>query len=276
MPADHLHVAGLTLQGVSLGGIQTCLMCPELGIMFDVGAQIPGQVKYSTVLVSHGHQDHLGCLLQFVSAHRMQGRKPPRVHVPAAIVAPLRRIFEAWSEIEGAPFAVELAGHEGGSRVDLGRGLEAIALRSVHRVPSLAWLVERTTTRLRPEYTGRSHEELKSLRDQGIAIAAPVTEPVLCVSGDTQIELFLSEPAVRRVRVLVHEVTGWDDQRSVAEVRSWGHTHVDEILAHVEAFTGEALVLVHRSPRHARAEIERIVARRFPASVRDKVHLFGL
>ena len=76
-------------------------------------------------------------------------------------------------------------------------------------------------------------------------------------------------------KVLVHEVTAWDQRRGVEDTRAWGHTHVDEVIARAEQFEGEALVLVHRSPRHSRSQIEEILATRFPASVRSKVHVFG-
>ena len=84
-----------------------------------------------------------------------------------------------------------------------------------------------------------------------------------------------SEPRVRACKVLVHEITAWDDRRSVEETRTWGHTHVDELIAVAEQFEGDALVLVHRSPRHTRTQAEAVVRERFPAAVRDKVHVFG-
>lgn len=272
---DELGVGGLTLRGVSMGGTHTCIMCPELRVMFDIGQRTPGQLKFDTLLVSHGHQDHLGAVTQLVSTRRMLGLAPLHLHVPEEIVAPLRTIFAAWEEIEGCSLDVDVVGHAPGSTATLRRGLAAVALRSVHRVPSLAWILERTTPRLRAEYRGLGGEALAQLRASGVTVTEQHTEPVLCVTGDTQIELFDEQPRLRTCRVLVHEVTGWDQRRSVAEVRQWGHTHVDEMIPRAEAFEGEALVLVHRSPRHSREQAERVVRERFPASVRDKVHVFG-
>ena len=34
---DELRVGGLTLTGITRGGVETCLMVPELSLMFDVG-----------------------------------------------------------------------------------------------------------------------------------------------------------------------------------------------------------------------------------------------
>lgn len=271
---DELTVQGLTLRGAACGGIRTCLMVPQLGVMFDAGPRTVGQLKYDTILVSHGHQDHLGGLPYLVSQRHMMQGGAPTVHVPGEVLAPLRRIFEAWREIEGFPLEVDLHGHAPGDTVPMREGL-ARCVRSVHRVPSLAWIIERHTERLRPELRGVPGPELGARRKAGEVITETHVTPLLCVTGDTQIELFDCEPLVRRCSVLVHEVTGWDARRGPDDVRAWGHTHVDEMIERAERFEGDALVLVHRSPRHTRREAERIVHDRFPAAVRDKVHVFG-
>ena len=272
---DELRVGGITLKGVTRGGIQTCVFVPELGVMFDAGGRIPGQLKWGTILVSHGHQDHLGGLPYLVSQRALAGLAPPDVHMPIEIVEPFRRIMEAWSEIEGFALQLHLHGHAPGDRVELEKSRAAIPLRTVHRVPSLAWVIERATQRLKAEHAGKERQEIEALRSSGVEITEQHVTPVLCVTGDTQIELFDREPLVRTCRVLVHEVTAWDGRRSVEEIRRWGHTHVDEMIERAEQFEGEALVLVHRSPRHTRGEAEQVVRERFPSSIRDRVHVFG-
>lgn len=242
--------------------------------MFDAGPRTVGQLRYDTILVSHGHQDHLGGLPYLVSQRHMVRQGAPRVHVPIEVLDPLTRIFEAWREIEDFSLAVDLHGHAPGDTVPMRDGV-ARCVRSVHRVPSLAWIIERHTQRLRPELQGVPGPELATRRRAGEEITERHVAPLLCVTGDTQIELFDREPLVRKCAVLVYEVTGWDDRRGPADVREWGHTHVDEMIERAEQFEGEALVLVHRSPRHTRREAEEIVRTRFPASVRDKVHVFG-
>jgi ribonuclease Z len=272
---DELRVGGLTLRGVTRGGIQTCMMVPELDVMFDVGPGVAGQLRYDTILVSHGHQDHLGGLPYLVSQRHLAGKDGPVVHAPREIEAPMRRIFEGWQEIEGFALHFELVPHDPEDEVVLSRNLVARCVRSVHRVPSLAWIVERHGQRLKPELAGVPGAELAERRKRGEAVTEPHTAPLLCVTGDTQIELFASDERLRRCRVLVHEVTGWDERRNVEQIRAWGHTHLDEMIPLSERFEGEALVLVHRSPRHSRGQAERLVRERFPASVRDKVHVFG-
>ncbi len=272
---DELRVGGLTLAGITRGGIETCVMVKELGLMFDVGMCPPGALSYQTILVSHGHADHLGGLPYLISQHGLMSSSPPVVHMPEEIVAPITKILAGWSEIEGFALQADLHGHAPGACFKVGRDLTARSFRTRHRVPSLGWLIERTTQRLRPEYVGREPREIAALRAAGEVITDPHVEPLLCVSGDTQIEFFDENELVRRCRVLVHEVTSWDDRRDVEMTRRWGHTHLDEVVARAEQFTGEALVLVHRSMRHTRGEAEALVRARFPAAMQGRVHVFG-
>lgn len=272
---DELRVGGITLTGITRGGVETCVMVKELGLMFDVGMCPPGALKFPTILVSHGHADHLGGLPYLVSQHGLMSSPPPVVHMPEEVVAPMQQILAAWSQIEGFTLQADLRGHAPGARVLVGRDLTALALRTSHRVASLAWVVERTTHRLRAELVGREPREIAALRAAGEVITDPHVEPILCVTGDTRIELFDEHEIVRRCKVLVHEVTSWDDRRDVEVTRKWGHTHLDEVVARAEQFTGEALVLVHRSMRHTRGEAEALVRARFPAAMQDRVHVFG-
>jgi glyoxylase-like metal-dependent hydrolase (beta-lactamase superfamily II) len=56
--------------------------------MFDVGMCPPGALKFGTILVSHGHADHLGGLPYLVSQHGLMSSPPPvHVHMPAEVVA---------------------------------------------------------------------------------------------------------------------------------------------------------------------------------------------
>lgn len=272
---DQLKVAGLTLEGVAQGGVQTSIRVPELKLLFDVGRGGGGMLKYDQVLLSHGHQDHAGGLPYIISQRGMMGKGPLQVHLPEELAPPLRRILDAWSEIEGFELQYELHPHAPGDVFELQRDLEARAIRTVHRVPSLAYLVSRVTQKLKAEFQGRPGSEIGALKAEGVDITEAQRTPLICVTGDTQIEFLLDNDEARKAQILVHEVTAWDARRSVAQIREWGHTHVEEMIAHAEKFEGEALVLVHRSLRHDKRFAEQIVRERFPASVRDRVHVFG-
>lgn len=272
---DQLEVAGLSVTGIAEGGVETNVRVPELKLMFDIGMCPPGALKFRRLLVTHGHADHLGGLHYYISQRGMMKLPGPIIHLPIEIAPIVEEILAAWSRIEGFKYNYELRPAEPGGRYELGRGLAARAIRTDHRVPSLAWLIERTTSRLREDLRGLPGPEIEARRKAGEVVTHEVVKPVLCVTGDTTIETFLANEDMRKCQVLVHECTSWDQQRGVESTRSWGHTHVDELIEHAEKFEGEALVLVHRSLRHSRRFAQRVLRERFPASMRAKVFVFG-
>lgn len=272
---DKIDVGGLSITGVAEGGVETNLRVPQLKLMFDIGMCPPGALKFRDLLVSHGHADHLGGLHYFISQRGMMRLVPPIIHLPAEIAPIVEDILQAWAKIEGFEYRYELRPAVPGGVYELGRGLRARAIRTDHRVSSLAWIIERTSQRLRDELQGLPGAEIRARREAGEVVTQEVVAPLLAVSGDTTIETFLASEELRKVPVLVHECTAWDQQRDVASTRGWGHTHVDEWVEHIDKFEGEALVLVHRSLRHSRRFAERVVHERFPGPVQAKIHVFG-
>lgn len=270
-----LTVAGITLEGCAQGGLRTSILCPEVRAIFDVGTIVPGALRQKNIFITHGHPDHIGALNTLVSRRDLQELPTADVHVPAVIKDDLDIIFDAWRRIQGGKsLPIKIHGHEPGDRVTIGSFLVAVAARTWHRIPSIGWVVERTTNKLLQEFQGLPGKEIGKLKREGVVITKSITAPLLAVPGDTSIDFLIKEPLARKAKVLVHEVTIWDDRSSKEKCKYYGHTHVDDMIEHCEKFEGEALVLCHRSMKFKRAEIEEIARRRFPASVMNKIHFF--
>ena len=270
-----LEVCGLRIQGVAQGGVETNIRVPELKMMFDIGMVPHKAMRFRRVMISHGHTDHFGGIHYFLSQRGMMKQSKAIIHLPEELVEPLEELLAIWSKIEGFEYAYELHPAKPGEPHKINKNITAIPIRTHHRIPSVAWVIERKSRRLKPEYQGIPGPEIAALRKQGVEVSSTHVEPVLGVTGDTTIDTFANSELLRRCKVLVHECTAFDDRRDVATIRSWGHTHVDELIEQAERFEGEALVLVHRSLRHSRGFAKRVVRERFPASVRDKVFVFG-
>ena len=57
-----LSLAGFNLEGLSIGGQETCIAIPSLRVAFDIGRCPQRAVFQDTLLISHSHLDHLvGC-----------------------------------------------------------------------------------------------------------------------------------------------------------------------------------------------------------------------
>jgi ribonuclease Z len=149
------------------------------------------------------------------------------------------------------------------------------ALQTWHRGPSIGWAVEQTTRKLKPEFKGLEGAEIGRLRQSGVEITDDRVSTMLCVPGDTTIEFLLNQEQARKAKVLVHEVTVWDEgMNHVMGCREFGHTHVNEIIEHFDKFEGEVLVLCHRSMRYSRRDIEEIAQARFSPAMLEKIRIF--
>lgn len=272
---DELEVGGLRIQGTAVGGVETNLRVPELKLMFDIGMCPPKALNFHRVMISHGHTDHFGGIHYYLSQRNM--RKLPRahIHLPEELVEPLEQLLALWSKIEGFTYNYVLHPAKPGEAYVLNQSMTGHAIRTQHRVPSLAWVIERKRRKLKAEFEGREGRELAELRKQGVQISDEVIVPVLGVTGDTTIDTFIKSERLRTCKVLVHECTSWDDRRGVEVTRGWGHTHVDELIEQLEAFEGDTVVLVHRSLRHSRGFAKKVVRERFPPQLREKVRVFG-
>lgn len=258
--SDECQVDGIRLEGFAAGGEATSIRAPGWGLIFDIGICVPKCIahRYHSLLISHGHSDHAAALVYMLGQRSMRKLPVMDVYLPAEILEPVQRLLEVWKDIEGYDRAANFIAVNPGERHTLASGQEFMALRTVHRVPSLAYLLGAPKT-----------SKLQ------IGPQAPF-EPYLCVTGDTTIDFLKNNPLAQRARVMVHEVTAWDQTRSVQITRERGHTHVDELIEAPQLFEQhEALVLVHRSSRHSRRFAQEVVDTQFPEAMANKTVIFG-
>lgn len=273
-----LNVAGVSLHGYAQGGLQTSIYVPEIRAVFDAGCVLQG-VSVDHYFITHAHPDHV-CALPYIAGRRSLGskKKPLRIHVPAAIKPKINAVLSHMSDLYGdrdETRMFEVHGVEPGEGVELRGGYVVRGVQTTHRTDSIGWAVEQTTSKLKPEFVGMEGREIGRLKREGVAITDDHTGTMVCIPGDTQIEFLLEQEQARTAKVLVHEVTVWEEGDDNLEgCRGYGHTHIAEMVEHCEKFEGEALVLCHRSMRWSREHIEEMARRRFPASVLPRIHFF--
>lgn len=275
---ETLNLPGITLEGYAEGGIRTSIGCPEIGAMFDAGTTIPTCLRYDNIFITHGHPDHIGCITQIIARRNLQNLPPADVYLSSNIKNDLEIIFDAWRRINGGKgrkFPINIHGKSVGDTIELKRGIKVNGVKTFHSISSVGWSVERTTQRLKAEFQGIPGAEIGKLKKKGIEVTFPHTETILTIPGDTTIDFLIKEQKAQKAKVLVHEVTYWDDIESTSEkCRQYGHTHFRDMIKHCDKFEGEHLVFCHRSMKFSRSFIEKQVKDHFPKDIQDKIRIF--
>ena len=266
------RLAGHRIEGLSVGGVETFIDCPELKLGFDIGRCPDEAVSRPTILFTHAHMDHMGGVAWHAATRDLRGMSAPTYVVPRENEEAFHELFEVWRKLDQshAPHRVIALGP--GEEWQLPNKLFARPFRSPHRVPCQGYALWSRRRKLREEHLGKSDSELRELRARiGDAMHYVVDVPELAFTGDTLIDVVEREEVVRKARLLVLEVTFVDDRVSVEQCRSKGHVHLYEVVERAELFENEALLFTHFSARYQAHEIVAALDRRLPPRLRERV-----
>lgn len=254
-----------TFQGISEGGVQTCMVLPRFKLMFDVGRGASRVIEIPRLLLTHGHLDHSSGVPYYISQRNLRRLPPADVYCPPEMAEPLDQIMKLWSKIEDYNIEYNIHPLEYDRLYELQNNYYFQPVRSVHRVPSNGYTIIEKTRRLKPEFRELPGPEIARLKKERDDMFVEHHLPLITFSGDTQIEFVLENEIVRQSKVLFLECTFLDDARPVERARQWGHIHLDEIVANAECFREtEQLFLIHFSPRYRREVILDLIKAKLP------------
>tara|TARA_R110002126_G_scaffold106107_3_gene240831 strand:- start:7446 stop:8258 length:813 start_codon:yes stop_codon:yes gene_type:complete len=269
-----MDLAGISMEGVSVGGLESCLEFPHWRTAVDLGSMRRGTERYDTVCFTHAHADHMGAIAVHL-AHRGLMRLPDPTYIVHPDVAnDVEGLIATWRKLDHADLGCTVLPLEPGATHDLGHDVRVRTFRTVHRVVSQGYVFTTRAKKLDPQYAGLEGAELGRLRKQGVALDTFTDVDELAVTGDTRIEGVVEHADVMRARRLVLEVTFLDERVPRAKAREQGHTHLDEFVEHAEAFQNELICISHVSPRYKANEVDAILNERLPASLRERVVWF--
>lgn len=264
-----------TVRGMSLGGVYTSLHVPELDLVFDCGIALRSASAVTTLLLSHGHADHVGALTTFLGIRALHGgRTPLRVIMPAEIVDELQAGLRAMSALQRWPLAIDAIGLEPGDSYPLRKDLSVRAIKTFHPVPSLGFLLVRRVDKLRHDFVGLPGAEIARRRAAGEDLFERQERAELAYLTDTLISVVDHSPEVLGARVVILESTFLDARKSREAARAGCHVHLDEIVDRADAFTMPHLVLMHVSQLYQPGEVGPILDARLPADLRARTKLF--
>jgi ribonuclease Z len=82
-------------------------------------------------------------------------------------------------------------------------------------------------------------------------------------------------PSLLDTKVLILECSFLDDRKPLAAAHAGGHIHLDDLLERADAFRNEAIVLMHFSQMYSPVEVHRILERRCPRPLWERIVVFA-
>ena len=264
----------LTLQGLSRAGTGSCFIVPELKICLDVAQGWPFCYPMKNFLVTHGHMDHAGGLPYIVSQRSLMHLPVAPMYVPEEVIAPLTEIMTQWQKMEDFDYKFDLRPAMVGQDYDLSNEYFFRPFKTVHRVPSVGYVIYQRGKKLKTEFIGLSPHEISKIHAEGVEVDRKVQTPILAYTGDTQIEFIKLNPEVVKSKVLLMECTYFDDSRTVERARQWGHIHFKELLENLSEISSEKILLTHCSTKHRRSEVLHVLDTQLSQAERKRIFLF--
>jgi ribonuclease Z len=261
-----------TIRGVSVGGVYTSLSVPELGLVLDAGIPVRSFAGLDTILLSHGHVDHVGAMPALLGIRALHGKtRPPRVVMPAEIVDDLTAALAALSKLQRWSLEIDAVGMNPGDEIELKGDLRVRAARTFHPVPSLSYTVVRRVAKLRAEFRALPGPEIAARRRAGEAMLDHDDRLELAYATDTLVSALDNTPDLYAARVLIIECTFLDTRKSLEASRAGCHIHLDEIIERAEHFANEHVVVMHLSQLYRPDEVAAILDARVPSALRKRI-----
>jgi len=273
-PVRTLQHKGLTIEGYSRAAVQTYWRVPEMKLGFDLGGQPWSFMTTPTWFVSHVHLDHIAALPVLVARRRMMKMEPPTIYLPAEAVDGVELLLRAVNRLDRGRMPANLVGLKPGDEVELSRELVVKAFATKHTIPSLGFLVWERRKKLKPEYQGLAGEQIRDLRLSGVEVSAEIRLPKVAYLGDTAPSGLDAFPEIYRTQILILEVTFVAPNERASVIHKFGHTHLEDLLERADRFENEVIIASHFSTRLHPEQIQRIIEKRLPESLRHRVKIW--
>lgn len=264
-----------TITGVSIAGMHTSLFVRELGVLFDVGMALRSCAGAEHVFLSHGHADHSGALVTLLGMRGLLRMPAPRVHLPAELASSTLQALELLSQNQRHAFALDVDAMMPGDERVLRPDLQVRAFRTHHTGPSLGYQFFSRVQKLKPEHLSLSGKDIAERRLRGDDIFYLEERLELAYATDTLLRVIDTMPSLLETRVLILECSFLDERKGIEASHAGGHVHLDELIERADAFQNEALVLMHFSQMYAPRDVHRILERRCPRALWERIIVFA-
>ncbi len=236
------------IQGISVGGEQTIIQIPELGLNFDIGLCPRIGIAAPYTALSHGHMDHVAALPYWFSQRSFMKLGGGTCFCHPELAGPLRKMMAGWIDVENQQTPHTITSIAPGETLLLKPSLGLKALSASHTVPALSYVAFERRSKLRPEFHGLPQTKLRELKSNDQVITVTVDVPLVAYTGDTEMNASLVSTDFCESKVVVTECTFFEDDH-VDRAKHGRHLHVDHLRELMTVWKAETVVLGHLSRR---------------------------
>ncbi|XP_020520265.1 nuclear ribonuclease Z isoform X3 [Amborella trichopoda] len=229
-----VEVENVLIEGVSVGGHETCVVVPSMNVAFDIGRCPAKAVHQDFLFITHAHLDHIGGLPMYVATRGLYGLKPPTVVVPPCIKEDVEKLFEIHRIMSRDQLKLDLVALDVGETYEIRNDLVVRPFRTYHVIPSQGYVVYSVRNKLKKQYLHLKGHQIKNLKFSGVEITDTILSPEVAFTGDTMSD-FILEP------------------RNSDALRS--KILITELIEQAKWFRNKAIVLTHFSSRYKLEDI---------------------
>ena len=262
----------LILAGGSRAGEGTLILLPQLHLALDAGRPHRALPAMKTVLVSHGHMDHIGGVGYWASQRQLQSMGPARLVVPEQIAGDVADLLATHARLEGgSPYDIEVVAVGAERSPALRKDMTLEFFPTDHWVPTLGSRLVWRRHHLLPKFSGLAGEEIAALRRDGEQVTESTATDLLAYCADSGPGVLEATSPALGSEVLLLECSFFRPADRERAIR-FGHLHLDDILERVDRLRCRHLVLLHASRRHRLREVEEILAERLAPALDCSLH----